>query len=458
MKNFILFLIAVTLFSCNNETKPVDYAIVAGKITNSQAEKLSISSREQKINKSTVIEKDGSFIDTLKNVGEGIYMFYDGKNYNRFYLQPGDNLKITYDANDFKNSLKYTGKGSEISNYQLAKNDKIREFTGKGPDTYLLNEAAYKEKAIKLKTNLLALLSSAKGIPDSFKTLEEKEINYQYLNDIAKYESYHSYYAKKPDFKASEGFTDELKSLDYNNETDYKNSESYKNLVMMHYSNLASELGEKESIDRGIAFIKVTGDIKNETIKNDLLSKTAGEMNYSDNMEEFYNQFMKASTDEEQKKKLTETYNILKTVSPGNQSPKFVNYENYKGGKTSLDDLKGKYVYIDVWATWCGPCKYEVPYLIELDKKYKGRNITFLSISIDKAKDHDKWKKMIEEKGMGGVQLFADNDWKSKFVRDYLINGIPHFILIDPEGKIVKYSAPRPSDKKLIDLLDKLKI
>jgi len=458
MKNLFLFLIAIALFSCKNETPPVDYAVVSGKISNSKAEKLSISNREQRINKSATIEKDGTFRDTLKNVAEGIYMFYDGKNYNLFYLKPGDDLKITYDAGDFKNSLKYEGKGSEISNYQLAKADKIREYMGKGPDIFLLDEAAYKEKIGKLKTDLLALLSSTKGILADFKTKEEKDINYQYLNDISKYESYHSYYAKKPDFKVSEGFLDELKSIDYNNETDYKNSESYRKLVAMHYRELAEEQAKKDSSDKSISFIKIVGDIPNEYIKNDLLSNISGEITYSDDMEGFYNAFMKACKDEDLKKMLTETYDKLKTVSPGKQSPKFVDYENYKGGKTSLDDLKGKYVYIDVWATWCGPCKYEIPYLIELDKKYKGKNITFVSISIDKAKDHDKWKKMIEEKGMGGVQLFADNDWKSKFVQDYLIRGIPHFILIDPEGKIVKYSAPRPSDKKLIDLFDQLKI
>ncbi len=458
MKNLFLFFIAIALFSCKNETPPVDYALVSGKITNSESKELSISNSEQKVNKTVTIEKDGIFRDTLKNVIEGLYIFYDGENYNRFYLKPGDDLKITYDANDFVNSLKYEGKGSEISKYQLTKGNKVREMLGTGPDSYLLDEAAYKEKTKKLKTDLLALLSSSKGIPANFKNNEEKELNYQYLYDITRYESYHSYYAKQPDFKVSETFLDELKSVDYNNESDYKNLKSYRNLVMFHYRDLAEKQAQKDSSDESVNFIKFAGDIPSEYIKNDLLTKVSGEITYSNDMEAFYNEFMKACKDEELKTKLTNTYNKLKTVSPGKQSPKFVDYENYKGGKTSLDDLKGKYVYIDVWATWCGPCKYEIPYLIELDKKYEGKNITFLSISIDKAKDHDKWKKMIEEKGMGGVQLFADNDWKSKFVQDYMIRGIPHFILIDPEGKIVKYSAPRPSDKKLTDLFDELKI
>lgn len=458
MKKLFLILLAISLFSCAKDTPTVDYAIVSGKITNSKADNLSISNREQKINEKVSIEKDGTFRDTLKNVAEGVYLFYDGKNYNRFYLKPGVDISITYDANDFKNTLKYNGKGSEISNYYLAKGDKMGKIMGNGPDIYLLDETTYKTKMKNMKDSMMVFLSSFKDLPSDYRTKEEKDINYQYLNNIAKYESYHQYYAKKPDFKVSDGYTDEMKSIDYNNATDFKNSENYKNLVMLHYNILASELAEKESIDKSVAFIKVVGDIKDPAIRKDLLSNAMANIAYADDIEGFYNEFMKACKDEDLKAKITKTYDQLKNVSPGKQSPKFVDYENYKGGKTSLDDLKGKYVYIDVWATWCGPCKYEIPFLIELDKKYKGRNITFLSISIDKAKDHDKWKKMIEEKEMGGVQLFADNDWKSKFVQDYLIRGIPHFILIDPEGKIVKYSAPRPSDKKLIELFDELKI
>lgn len=142
----------------------------------------------------------------------------------------------------------------------------------------------------------------------------------------------------------------------------------------------------------------------------------------------------------------------------GNPSPTFVNYENYKGGTTSLSDLKGKYVYVDVWATWCGPCKREIPFLKEVEGKYHGKNIEFVSISIDQERDHDKWKKMINDKELGGTQLFADNAWKSDFVQNYKIDGIPRFILIDPKGNVVDADAPRPSSPKLVDLFNELKI
>ncbi|MCD0474369.1 TlpA family protein disulfide reductase [Flavobacterium sp. EDS] len=139
----------------------------------------------------------------------------------------------------------------------------------------------------------------------------------------------------------------------------------------------------------------------------------------------------------------------------GTASPAF-DFENYKGGKTKLSDLKGKYVYIDLWATWCAPCRAEIPFLQKTEEKYHGKNIEFVSISIDKLKDYEKWKKFVSDKNLGGVQLFADKDWESDFVVSYGVTGIPRFILIDPSGNIVSADAPRPSSPDLHVTLDKL--
>jgi thiol-disulfide isomerase/thioredoxin len=136
-------------------------------------------------------------------------------------------------------------------------------------------------------------------------------------------------------------------------------------------------------------------------------------------------------------------------------SPGF-DYENHKGGKTKLADLKGKYVYIDTWATWCGPCRAEIPFLQKAEEKYKGKNIEFVSISVDVKKDYEKWKKFVTDKSLGGTQLFADNDWNSDFIKAYGINSIPRFILIDPKGNVIDADAKRPSDPGLLTQLDGL--
>src|SRR5699024_8936159 len=105
-------------------------------------------------------------------------------------------------------------------------------------------------------------------------------------------------------------------------------------------------------------------------------------------------------------------------------------------------------VYIDIWATWCEPCLREIPYLKKLEKKHGDKNIEFISISVDKKQDHDTWKKMIKEKALGGVQLFADNDFKSKFIQDYSINTILKFILLYSEIKLINADTPKPSNDK----------
>ena len=136
-------------------------------------------------------------------------------------------------------------------------------------------------------------------------------------------------------------------------------------------------------------------------------------------------------------------------------SPPF-DYVNFSGGKTKLEDLRGKYVYIDVWATWCGPCRGEIPFLAKVEEKYKGKNIAFVSISVDEDKDFDKWKKFVSDKQLGGIQLFADKNWNSEFITSFGINSIPRFILIDPKGIVLNADASRPSDPQLQEKLDSL--
>ena len=153
---------------------------------------------------------------------------------------------------------------------------------------------------------------------------------------------------------------------------------------------------------------------------------------------------------------------MKRALPKGAPSPTFDNYENINGEKTSLSDLKGKYVYIDVWATWCGPCKAEIPFLKTVEKNYHDKNIAFVSMSIDDDRTHggswekanEDWRKMVNEKELGGIQIFAPNGWDSEFVQNYMVDGIPRFILVDPEGNIVSASAPRPSSEELIKLFD----
>ena len=154
-------------------------------------------------------------------------------------------------------------------------------------------------------------------------------------------------------------------------------------------------------------------------------------------------------------KKLEDNYDVMhaqileqviseEKLKKGNKAPNFSNYENYNGGTSSLSDFIGSYVYIDIWATWCRPCIAQFPYLKMLEKEYKNKNISFLSISTDDdrrsngswEKARDKWTTMVKGRNLTGIQLWAGKD-DACFSKEYMIRSIPRFILIDPKGNII---------------------
>ncbi len=197
-------------------------------------------------------------------------------------------------------------------------------------------------------------------------------------------------------------------------------------------------------------------DVKMEGIKNDFDDMLK-------NADDIDPEFLEKET--ESNKKFLDYYNdnyaaqskYAGKIKKGEPSPTF-NYPDTNGKNVSLESLKGKYVYVDVWATWCGPCKREIPFLKKLDEEYKGKNIAFVSMSIDEMKNKDKWLKMVKDENLGGIQIMADKDWKSDFVQAYGIRGIPRFILIDKEGNILNENAPRPSNPNLKELFNSLDI
>ena len=127
-------------------------------------------------------------------------------------------------------------------------------------------------------------------------------------------------------------------------------------------------------------------------------------------------------------------------------------YPDVNGKMVSLSDFKGKVVLVDVWATWCGPCRGEIPHLKKLEEEMHGKDVVFLGVSVDEVKDKQKWLDFIEKEGLKGVQVLAGG-W-SKITKDYKINGIPRFMVFDRKGNIVSVDAPRPSNPALKKMLE----
>jgi len=115
----------------------------------------------------------------------------------------------------------------------------------------------------------------------------------------------------------------------------------------------------------------------------------------------------------------------------------------FSGDKFHLKDYRGQYVYIFTWATWCGPCKVEIPFYERMIEDYTDENIMFVGISVDK--DKKKWTESFFYDDYPGLQVIVPGDWKSPFVKAYNMTSIPQFILINPEGEIEELHAERPT-------------
>jgi len=127
------------------------------------------------------------------------------------------------------------------------------------------------------------------------------------------------------------------------------------------------------------------------------------------------------------------------------------------GKEHQLADFKGKVIYIDFWASWCGPCRQQFPFAKELHKKFSEKQlkeILFLYISIDNTED--VWKNAIEQNQLEGYHLISPGGWDSQVVRSFKINSIPRYMLIDKKGKVSNPDAKRPSSEEIQDDILKL--
>jgi thiol-disulfide isomerase/thioredoxin len=140
--------------------------------------------------------------------------------------------------------------------------------------------------------------------------------------------------------------------------------------------------------------------------------------------------------------KLEEVYLLKSKLVKGKPAIGFT-YPGLDGKNVSLADLKGKYVYIDLWASWCGPCKRELPYSQKMVEKFKNKNIAFVFISIDE--DETAWRNAVKKENLSGINLLAKEGFNAEIMKAYGVRGIPHYLLIDAEGNIISSNAMRPS-------------
>lgn len=201
-------------------------------------------------------------------------------------------------------------------------------------------------------------------------------------------------------------------------------------------------------------------NINYTTIKDWFITKSIidgfGHYAFAD-VEQVYKQAINTFTSPYLKDTLQKFYTAVKRLKPGNPAPGF-SLKNDQGKMVSLSDFKGKVLYIDFWGVGCGPCIYDIEkYIPKLHEHYKNKDVVFLNICVD-AKENE-WKEALKKYKLDGVNLIAEGWSNHPVCKAYNVSGIPHYILIDKNGKISNNNAPGgsmlnlSSGKNAIDLL-----
>ncbi len=377
-------------------------------------------------------------------------------------LYKGSDLNISLDANNAPASFVVTGKGEELYRYYAAKININRDFNRpytRMADTTATAFIAYLDGYEKKSLNTISTILEGNGITPAEYVSKEKNVLKYNLARMKCFYAARQINKQKTDSvinQFNEGYFSFLKEISFKDETlaesgahklfisnytDYLIAKKYKGVNPPQDEQMTEKYKTQQNLFASQALKDAMGyDFLN---RNNANPKAPW---YGRCVEDFN----KTAKSDSLKSELNNNTAIRLKLGKGEPAMEF-SYTDKSGKTVKLSDLKGRYVYIDVWATWCGPCLAELPFLEKLQDDYKDKKIAFVSISIDK--EQEKWQKFVEKKQMKGIQLWAGDKKETVLLKDYLVLGIPRCILIDPAGNFIDGNAPRPSSPELMMIM-----
>jgi thiol-disulfide isomerase/thioredoxin len=396
----VLIVLTGVYFTMNTDT---DKVTIMGKINNTKGESVTFSNQDTSY--VTTTQANGTFMISFSLDSATYLNFQHGPEATAMYVYPGDKINLTIDTELFDETIKYNG--SPTSSF-LAKKYLLNEVTNLYGEVYYISST--EEYQTYLENYKTSVINEFNRITDS--TFINSEIS-NIDKDIA-------YFIGRQ--KKMTEYSDDARNYMWETREISRDFNFYAALDSLNSVEF-NEMAEQYTAVFESALNKVTD-------------------------EEFL------ATEKAKIKKTTTAWkerknSVEKMPKQGDPAIDF-KYSDIDGNEFSLSSFNGKLIYVDVWATWCGPCVAEIPYLQKLESDYHAKNITFMSISVDE--DKEDWKKMVTEKELSGIQLWADG-W-SKITKDYAIFGIPRFMLFDKEGNVISTNAPRPSSDNIRRLLD----
>lgn len=358
------------------------------------------------------------------------------------YLEPGKDFSMEWDLTPAALTVNVTSKKSQINPYLSSgelKGPTMGDF-GKKAEEILDILADYEANCYKIL--------ESKKLDKKFVAKEKQRITYWIYGFLAQYAQQKA---------CGDDVYDKLQELSSKEDAWLVQMPEYTNYQHNAISSLALRDVEPENTPefqaKAVTLIceYAAANIKNPDLRQYIIGSNAVALvsnNGYDGADRIKEIFEQNVTDPEIQKAFQAAWANGDVLKAGRPSPEF-SFPDIDGKMVSLADLRGKYVYIDCWATWCVPCKCEIPSLQKLEETFKGMNIAFVSISCDR--DKAKWEEMVKELNLGGIQLWGDQD--NDFLRKYHVNGIPRFIFLGPDGRIVNPDMTRPSDPKTIEAL-----
>ncbi|WP_140939230.1 TlpA disulfide reductase family protein [Sphingobacterium lumbrici] len=399
------------------------------------------------------VNKDGKFGFIFYPEYEGLYVVGSSDDRNplysfNFWFKEGDHLSFTFDEFGYELDKKGNSKENKIM-YEwelLSKTLRQQSFEfARFPATYIEFFPALEQTVAKAK-------DWAKG-KKTGNAKFDNQLNWMMQHDLAFYATNFLYTPRKV-------FPTEADMIPYYETIGVR--ETYRNTADVYRypwgkralnGRLMYEMKKKNIKPGGdIQSIKAILDfIPNDTLKGDYVLEQLSRIKTYKEYTSITADLGKYILTEAQQSRNISMLSPLMAFKEGDSGFNF-NLEDAGGKMVSLADLKGKIVLVDVWATWCAPCKAEIPYLKKLEEELSGTDLQVVGISLDEDKDKVKWATMIKDEKLGGIQLYTGG-WQSQFAQYYGIKAIPRFMVFDREGKIINVSAPRPSSPELKNLL-----
>lgn len=437
----------------SKEPKPTT---LAGRYTNGTANKVIVISPDAI--DTIALNDNGLFVHKVNLANPTMLKVRSGRIQTTLYLEPGDSSYFEVDANN-ADGISFSGSNSELNQNLRSRSKELQNIFRGWRDLFSLNLNEFGLKIDSISKELFQKTDSLKAKSKNFAEMEANRVRYFMLRLRSQYPEYSAYLSGEefnPD-SADYSFFD---NVDMNN-GEHLSYDEYASLVETYAEHRIrktqnfKELWSKPAQERLPAIFSMIDSIFTNPKIRDYVKKyyLLQEIEFGEfwKLNDICNSYLAGCTTPVYKQEVESVFNGKLKIAPGKIAPTFT-YNDINGKSVSLSDFNGKLVYIDFWATWCGPCRGEIPHLDKLEKDYKGKKIVFVKISLDD--DMDAWRKMVTEKKLGGVQLHADGAWSSDAAKNYQIKGIPTFVLIGADGKIINPNAPRPSSEEIRTLLD----